>query len=54
MFVVNFDFSDHILPLKLLAINIPVAITEIITYPLQRLQTLLISQTQNFGKSQFK
>lgn len=44
MFVVNFDFTDHILPLKLLAINIPVIVIEVLAYPLQRLQTLLISQ----------
>jgi hypothetical protein len=46
MFVVNFDFSSHFLPIKLLAINIPVIITEIITYPLQRLQTLLVAESQ--------
>jgi hypothetical protein len=54
MFVVNFDFSDHLLPLKLLAINIPVALTEVITYPLQRLQTLLISSQSYIGGSQVK
>lgn len=52
MFVVNFDFTDHILPLKLLAINIPVVITEVMAYPLQRLQTLLISQSSNITGSQ--
>jgi hypothetical protein len=44
MFVVNFDFREHIFPLKILAINIPVLFTELILYPLQRLQTLMISQ----------
>jgi hypothetical protein len=43
MFVVNFDFSDLIFPLKIIAINIPVIITETLAYPLQRLQTLLVS-----------
>ena len=54
MFVVNFDFSDLSFPIKLLAINIPVAITEIITYPLQRLQTLLIAQPSYITGTQLK
>jgi hypothetical protein len=45
MFVINFDFSQEILPTKLFLINIPVIITEMLSYPLQRLQTLLISKT---------
>lgn len=52
MFVVNFDFSDHLLPLKLLAINVPVVLTEIATYPLQRLQTLLVSEPRYVTGSQ--
>ena len=52
MFVVNFDFSDHLLPLKLLAINLPVVLTEIVTYPLQRLQTLLVAQPRYLTESQ--
>lgn len=54
MFVVNFDFSDHNLFTKLIAINIPVFLTEAITYPFQRLQTLLISQPSYIANTQTK
>ena len=47
MYVVNFDFSDHILPKQLLVVNLPVLVTELFTYPLQRLQTLLVA-TRNY------
>ena len=42
MFVVNFDFSQHTFLHKFAAINLPVLLTELITYPLQRIQTQLI------------
>lgn len=54
MYVVNFDFTDHILPLKILAINVPVILTEVVTYPLQRLQTLLVSQSSMITNTQWK
>ena len=54
MYVVNFDFSDQFLPFKLMAINIPVFVTELLTYPLQRLQTLLISQSSYITKNQYQ
>lgn len=54
MFVVNFDFSNHILPLELLAINLPVIITEIASYPFQRLQTLQILQKHSYTNNQLK
>ena len=54
MYVVNFDFSDHFLPVKLMAINIPVFVTELLTYPLQRLQTLLVSQPTYVRKNQYQ
>lgn len=44
MFVVNFDFSPYNLLPKFLLINIPVVLTELVTYPLQRLQTQLIKR----------
>lgn len=52
MFVVNFDFTDHLLPLKLLAINVPVVVAEVLTYPLQRIQTLLVTNPHLITGSQ--
>ena len=56
MFVINFDFSEYILPKKFLLINIPVILTEFLTYPLQRIQTLLIAKPseQYLTKNQFQ
>ena len=44
MFVINFDFSSFSFFHKFIAVNLPVAITELITYPLQRIQTQLIKK----------
>lgn len=52
MFVVNFDFSTYGFFQKLAAINIPVVITELVTYPLQRLQTQLIKRPNLATKNQ--
>jgi hypothetical protein len=54
MFVVNFDFSDYSFFPKLLAINIPVLLTEFVTYPLQRLQTQLIKREAYYTSNQLK
>jgi hypothetical protein len=54
MFVVNFDFSSYNFFPKLLVINLPVLLTEIATYPLQRLQVQLIKREAYYTTSQFK
>ncbi len=54
MFVVNFDFSQYSFFPKLLAINIPVILTEIVTYPLQRMQVQLIKRQPYYSQSQLK
>jgi hypothetical protein len=41
MFVINFDFSDYHYHFKFLTVNLPVILTELVTYPLQRVQTQL-------------
>ena len=52
MFVINFDFSSYDLVPKLLAINIPILISELITYPLQRIQMQLIKRDPYITRSQ--
>lgn len=54
MFVVNFDFSSYGFFSKLVAINIPVLLTEIVTYPLQRLQVQLIKRETYESGNQLK
>lgn len=54
MFVVNFDFSSFDFLPKLLAINLPVVLTELLTYPLQRLQTQLIKRETYLTGSQLR
>ncbi len=53
MFVINFDFSNYGFLHKLAAINIPVLATELITYPLQRLQTQIIRKEVFTTRNQF-
>ncbi len=53
MFVVNFDFSSYDFFPKLLAINLPVVLTELLTYPLQRMQTQLIKKETYITRNQF-
>jgi hypothetical protein len=52
MFVINFDFSSFGFFSKLAAINLPVVLTELVTYPLQRLQTQLIKREPYLTRSQ--
>jgi hypothetical protein len=54
MFVVNFDFSGYEFWTKLAAINVPVILTELLTYPLQRLQTQLIARERLLSGSQLR
>lgn len=53
MFVINFDFSEYHSHFKFLLVNIPVLITEVLTYPLQRIQTQLIIRDNFITKNQF-
>lgn len=53
MFVINFDFSSYGFVHKLAAVNIPVALTELITYPFQRLQTNIIRKEVFTTRNQF-
>ena len=42
MFLINYDFNDFHYTYKFLLINVPVILTELLTYPLQRVQTQLV------------
>lgn len=53
MFVINFDFSEYHSHFKFILINVPVLITEALTYPLQRVQTQLITRTNYITNNQF-
>ena len=52
MFVINFDFSQYHSHFKFLLVNIPVVITQLLTYPLQRIQTNLILRDNYITKNQ--
>lgn len=54
MFVANFDFSEYELLAKFLSINIPVVLTELLTYPLQRIQVQLIMKEPYVTRSIFQ
>lgn len=53
MFVINFDFSEYHSHFKFILINVPVIITEALTYPLQRVQTQLITRPNYITNNQF-
>ena len=52
MFVINYDFSQYHSHFKFILINIPVILTEALTYPLQRIQTQLITRENMITNSQ--